>query len=242
MTTGKRLVAAAALVAAALGAGAPGVAAGPVRDLRHELKGVKRALVALEHEADGAEQRLRAARARGAELEARVVATQTLLRLALDGDADGLRSELLSGFVSIVEDRARIAALDERAGALRREVRRLDARRDALVDELQALVRRIRDVKLASERAPDMPFLVTYSADWEAISMCESSGRWHIDSTYDGGLQFHPDTWLGFGGGEFARYAWQATKWQQIAIAERVLVVQGPQAWPNCFRALPFHF
>lgn len=73
-------------------------------------------------------------------------------------------------------------------------------------------------------------------ADWEAIAMCESGGNWHIDSTYDGGLQFHPNTWLGYGGGRYARYAWQATKEQQIAIAEKVLVGQGPGAWPNCFQ------
>ncbi|HEX2049796.1 MAG TPA: transglycosylase family protein [Actinomycetota bacterium] len=239
MTTSRRTATAAVLAALAVAAGTTGAAAGPVRDLRHELKGVKHALVGLEHDADALEERMRAARARRSEAHARLVATQTLLRLALDGDG-GL--PLLSHLVTIVRHRARVDELDAHVAALRRDLGRLDARRDALVDELQALVRRIRDVKLESERAPDMPFLVTYSADWEAVSMCESSGRWHIDSTYDGGLQFHPNTWLGFGGGEFARYAWQATKWQQIAIAERVLVVQGPQAWPNCFRALPFHF
>jgi hypothetical protein len=73
-------------------------------------------------------------------------------------------------------------------------------------------------------------------ADWDAIAMCESGGNWHIDSTYDGGLQFHPNTWLGYGGGRYARYAWQATKEQQIAIAEKVLDAQGPGAWPNCFQ------
>ena len=73
-------------------------------------------------------------------------------------------------------------------------------------------------------------------ADWDAIAMCESGGNWHIDSTYDGGLQFHPQTWLGYGGGRYARYAWQATREQQIAIAERVLAAQGPGAWPNCFQ------
>jgi hypothetical protein len=73
-------------------------------------------------------------------------------------------------------------------------------------------------------------------ADWDAIAMCESGGDWHIDSTYDGGLQFHPDTWLAYGGGRYARYAWQATREQQIAIAERVLAAQGPGAWPVCFQ------
>jgi peptidoglycan hydrolase CwlO-like protein len=86
---------------------------------------------------------------------------------------------------------------------------------------------------VASPPAPSGP----YSANWDAIAQCESGGNWHIDSTYDGGLQFHPDTWLGYGGGRYARYAYQASREQQIAIAERVLADQGPSAWPNCFVA-----
>lgn len=81
--------------------------------------------------------------------------------------------------------------------------------------------------------------LITYSADWAAVSLCESSGRWHIDAYFDGGLQFLPSTWWGFGGGAYGHYAYQATRRQQIDIAERVLAVQGPNAWPNCFAALP---
>ena len=72
--------------------------------------------------------------------------------------------------------------------------------------------------------------------DWDAIAECESGGDWDLDSTYDGGLQFHPDTWLGYGGGTYARYAWQASREQQIAIAEKVLAGQGPGAWPHCFQ------
>ena len=82
---------------------------------------------------------------------------------------------------------------------------------------------------------PPPPPAGGYSANWDAIAQCESGGNWHIDSTYDGGLQFHPDTWLAYGGGRYARYAWQASREQQIAIAEKVLAGQGPGAWPNCF-------
>lgn len=86
----------------------------------------------------------------------------------------------------------------------------------------------------ASAPVPGPP----YNADWDAIAMCESGGNWHLDSTYDGGLQFHPSTWLGYGGGRYARYAWQASREEQIAIAEKVLAGQGPGAWPNCFKEL----
>lgn len=96
-----------------------------------------------------------------------------------------------------------------------------------LEEELQELV---------APPPPPAPVPVSSGGpDWDAIAECESGGDWDLDSTYDGGLQFHPDTWLAYGGGQYARYAWQATREQQIAIAEKVLDGQGPGAWPNCF-------
>ena len=41
-------------------------------------------------------------------------------------------------------------------------------------------------------------------------------------------------TWTGHGGAEFAPTADQATREQQIAVAERVLASQGAGAWPSC--------
>ena len=82
--------------------------------------------------------------------------------------------------------------------------------------------------------------MTTTSADaaknrtWNRLAQCESGGRWHINSTYDGGLQFSPSTWRGYGGGKFASYAYKAKRWQQVAIAERVLRGQGWGAWPAC--------
>jgi multidrug efflux pump subunit AcrA (membrane-fusion protein) len=72
--------------------------------------------------------------------------------------------------------------------------------------------------------------------DWDAVAMCESGGNWSINTGngYYGGLQFSSSTWLGFGGGAYAPRADLATKAQQIAIAEEVLAVQGPGAWPTC--------
>jgi Transglycosylase-like domain len=125
----------------------------------------------------------------------------------------------------------------------KREVRAGEAGRSSKIRRLEELVResRIRNAGFSPTWSVDGS-LITYSADWQGVSMCESSGRWHIDSQYDGGLQFHPQTWIGFGGGEFARFAYQATKMQQIAVAERVLAIQGPRAWPNCFTHLPVDF
>jgi hypothetical protein len=76
--------------------------------------------------------------------------------------------------------------------------------------------------------------------DWDAVARCESGGNWSINTGngYYGGLQFSSSTWTGFGGGEYAPRADLATREQQIAVAERVLAVQGRGAWPTCGRSL----
>ncbi|MCS4490063.1 DUF3235 domain-containing protein [Corynebacterium sp. ES2794-CONJ1] len=80
----------------------------------------------------------------------------------------------------------------------------------------------------AANAAPD--------SDWDRLAQCEAGGNWSINTGngYHGGLQFSPSTWSGYGGGEFAPYAYQATREQQIAVAERVLAGQGWGAWPSC--------
>ncbi|MGW7609552.1 transglycosylase family protein [Streptomyces sp. NPDC054766] len=71
---------------------------------------------------------------------------------------------------------------------------------------------------------------------WNKVAACESSGNWSINTGngYYGGLQFTQSTWEAYGGKAYARRADQATKDQQIAIAEKVLRGQGPGAWPVC--------
>lgn len=71
---------------------------------------------------------------------------------------------------------------------------------------------------------------------WDRLAQCESNGDWTINTGngYYGGLQFHPQTWAAHGGHEFAPNAHQATREQEIVIAERVLDSQGWGAWPAC--------
>lgn len=84
--------------------------------------------------------------------------------------------------------------------------------------------------------------LATGSADaapvsvWDRVAACESSGNWSINTGngYYGGLQFSAGTWRSYGGGAYAATADQASKSQQITVAERVLDGQGPGAWPVC--------
>ncbi|KGN36611.1 transglycosylase family protein [Knoellia subterranea] len=71
---------------------------------------------------------------------------------------------------------------------------------------------------------------------WDRVAACESGGNWSINTGngYYGGLQFSFNTWKAFGGQQYAYTANRATKWQQILIAQEVLKVQGPGAWPVC--------
>lgn len=71
---------------------------------------------------------------------------------------------------------------------------------------------------------------------WDQLAQCESTGNWSINTGngYYGGLQFSASTWKAFGGGKYAEYAHQATREQQIDIAEKVQASQGWGAWPSC--------
>ncbi|MGC2380892.1 MAG: transglycosylase family protein, partial [Mycobacterium sp.] len=77
-------------------------------------------------------------------------------------------------------------------------------------------------------------------SEWDRVAACESGGNWGINTGngYHGGLQFSQGTWAAHGGGEYASSANQATRDQQIAIAERVLATQGRGAWPVCGHGL----
>jgi hypothetical protein len=77
----------------------------------------------------------------------------------------------------------------------------------------------------------------TASADttvnWDAIAKCESGGNWAINTGngYYGGLQFSPATWKSNGGTGMPH---QASRDEQIRVAENVLRTQGIGAWPTC--------
>jgi Transglycosylase-like domain len=82
------------------------------------------------------------------------------------------------------------------------------------------------------------PAPVTYSGSsvWDDLAQCESGGNWSINTGngYYGGLQFSYDTWHGYDGGEFADYPHQATREEQITVAERLRAVRGYAPWPAC--------
>lgn len=77
-------------------------------------------------------------------------------------------------------------------------------------------------------------------SDWDALAQCESGGNWSTNTGngYYGGLQFAQGTWESHGGTQYAPTADQATREQQIAVAEKVLASQGWGAWPACSSSL----
>ncbi|MGO2658521.1 LysM peptidoglycan-binding domain-containing protein [Mycetocola reblochoni] len=78
-----------------------------------------------------------------------------------------------------------------------------------------------------------MPANAADEGTWDALAQCESGGNWGIDTGngYSGGLQFSPSTWAANGGSGNAA---DASKAEQIRVAENVLASQGWGAWPTC--------
>lgn len=75
-------------------------------------------------------------------------------------------------------------------------------------------------------------------AVWQRMAVCETGGNWSMTGPrYSGGVGFANSTWNAFGGREYAPLAGQATKDQQIIVAERVRAAVGYRAW-GCARTI----
>jgi hypothetical protein len=72
---------------------------------------------------------------------------------------------------------------------------------------------------------------------WDDLAQCESSGNWHINTGngYYGGLQFALSSWQWVGG---TGYPHEHDRLTQIRMAERLLALQGWEAWPACSKKL----
>ncbi|MEV6115770.1 transglycosylase family protein [Streptomyces sp. NPDC052109] len=71
---------------------------------------------------------------------------------------------------------------------------------------------------------------------WDKVAECESGGSWSADTGngYYGGLQISQDDWDTYGGTQYAESADQASRSQQIAVAEKILADQGTKPWTMC--------
>lgn len=82
---------------------------------------------------------------------------------------------------------------------------------------------------------------VSMGAVWDRLAKCEAGGRWNANTGngYYGGLQFDAQTWRSNGGGQYAPYPHQASREEQIAVAQKVRDSRGGfGAWPGCSRKL----
>lgn len=74
---------------------------------------------------------------------------------------------------------------------------------------------------------------------WDRLAQCESGGDWSIrGGSFSGGLQFTNSTWQAMGGGAYGATAADATREQQIAVAQRLQTTSGWGQWPACSRKL----
>lgn len=92
-----------------------------------------------------------------------------------------------------------------------------------------------------SSNATETANPIDHADMWDTLAMCESGGNWSyppVAGGFSGGLMFHIATWRAMGGTDYAPDAWQATREQQIDIAERTKAAAGGsmRPWPGCAR------
>ncbi len=71
---------------------------------------------------------------------------------------------------------------------------------------------------------------------WDTLAQCESGGNWATNTGNGlyGGVQLDQGAWLSNGGGAYAPLPSEATREQQIVIAEKVRAAHGFTPWSSC--------
>ncbi|MBW0104643.1 transglycosylase family protein [Pseudonocardia sp. KRD-291] len=88
----------------------------------------------------------------------------------------------------------------------------------------------------AGDKAKSAP-AVSGGAVWDKLAKCEAGGDWSTNSGngYYGGLQFDTQTWNAYDGDEFAPRPDQASREEQITVANKIKDDRGGySAWPSC--------
>jgi resuscitation-promoting factor RpfB len=101
-----------------------------------------------------------------------------------------------------------------------------------LHDELEAGRTLISEVPL-KEAVPYVEFFGTkYNPLWDKMARCETGGNWSASGQeYQGGLGIYWKNWNHYGGRDFAPTAGQATKFEQVIVAEKIREDHGWHAW-----------
>ena len=84
-----------------------------------------------------------------------------------------------------------------------------------------------------STSSPGGAINLARAAMWDKIAQCESTNNWSINTGngYYGGLQFNLQTWRSVNGQDFAAYPHQASRAEQITVANRLYAQRGTQPW-----------
>ncbi|MFJ3642443.1 transglycosylase family protein [Streptomyces sp. NPDC090108] len=71
---------------------------------------------------------------------------------------------------------------------------------------------------------------------WDKVAECESGSSWSADpgNGFYGGLQISQEDWNTYGGSQYAQTADQASRSQQISVAEKILADKGTTPWATC--------
>jgi hypothetical protein len=170
-----------------------------------------------------------------------IVATADVPRRAIAGLSNGreLRNAAEASAVAAAESQyeAQVAEIEEAAAA---EVA-------SEVAATEAPPETVATTAPPTTEAPAPPPTVATtppvgSGVWDRLAACESGGNWAMNSGngYYGGLQFLLSTWQINGGSAYAAYPHQASREQQIAVAERVVAASGGSysAWGACAASL----
>ncbi len=120
--------------------------------------------------------------------------------------------------------------LNQTAGQMSAWYRGLAANEARVRAELEAAQSKLRARNLASARPNPSPARAG-GVNWDGIANCETGGNWSHQTQFDGGLGIYHGAWTDFGGREFAPYGSQATKEQQIIVAERIYARYGLSGW-----------
>jgi hypothetical protein len=104
-----------------------------------------------------------------------------------------------------------------------------------LVAQQEAAAEARRAVEVARTRATQpnrTPALNPRTGvNWDGIARCETGSNWQHQTRYDGGLGILHAAWIEFGGRDFAEYGSQASRAQQIVVAERIYARYGLSGW-----------
>jgi hypothetical protein len=116
------------------------------------------------------------------------------------------------------------------------------AQQQQLDDFLAGLARQAEQSARSSVRSSTSTSgAVASGSVWDSLAQCETGGDWShptVSGGFSGGLMFHSGTWNANGGQAFAPTAAQASREEQITVAERILANSGWGAWPGCSRKL----